>query len=462
MAVLNVKTNKRRGESNFSGGINQGLDPFGIADNQSMDEFGFDTDDYPYLSTARSHSSYGATGGAQTNLLTAFGNNHLIRSVGTKLQWDNAGTWTDIAGTFANMSWDGTNFEVDGAPALILVNGTDAPRFWNGTTLGTLGGSPPTGSFITNDTIRVWIAKDDNIFYCAYLQPEDWSSGENSGKVQFYTERGGNITGLKNFYGDKYVWKRDSMCVIQGTNYYNYRLKEISNDIGCVSSNTIQEVGDTLMWLGETDVYLFQGGFPVAIGQPVRGYLDRINQSYLTKCNAFHDGNRYYLNLVIDGATEPNIRLVYDTRYKIWRVPGKNESFRCGYRFKNETYAGNVSGQTYKINTAATTGSWSVTSKPFDEQFPEAEKMYKEIHLQGNFPTGTTLSLSCSVDDQGESFTSVNYDPMSSSALAQNKNCIIPLDTTPLTHWMRFRISGTGPAIIYNQQRYFKICRVQH
>jgi hypothetical protein len=462
MAVLNVRNSKKRGENNFSGGINQGLDPFGIAENQSVDEVGFDTDDYPYLSTAKAHTSYGATGGAQTNLLTSFGNTHMLRSVGTKIQWDNSGTWTDIAGTFTNADWDGTNFEVSGAAALILVNGTDAPRFWNGSTLGTLGGSPPAANFITNDTIRVWMAKGDNIYYCAYLDAQDWSSAENSGELQYFTERGGDITGFKNFYGDKYIWKRDSMAVIQGTNYFNYRLKEISNDVGCVSAKTIQEVGDTLMWLGDGDIYLFQGGFPVPIGEPVRGYLDRINTTHLNKCCAFHDGNRYYLNLVIDSATEPNIRLVYDTRYKVWRVPGQNENFRYGYRFKNQTYAGNSSGQTYKINAAATTGSWSVTTKPFDESIPEAEKEYKELHLQGYFPTGTTLSLSYSVDDRGTSFTVINYDPTSTSDVVQNKNCIIPLDTTPLTHWMRFKLTGTGPAIIYNQQRYYKVCRVQH
>lgn len=250
MAVLNVKNSKKRSESNFSGGINQGLDPFGIADNQSMDEIGFDTDDYPYLSTSRSHTAYGATGGAQTNLITSYGNTHMLRAVGTKLQWDNNGSWTDIPGSFTNADWDSTNFEVAAAPAVILVNGTDAPRYWNGSSLGVLGGSPPTATFITNDTIRVWMAKADNIYYCAYLDAQDWSSGENSGQLQYFTERGGDITGLKNFYGDKYIWKRDSMAVIQGTNYFNYRLKEISNDVGCVSAKTIQEVGDTLIWLG--------------------------------------------------------------------------------------------------------------------------------------------------------------------------------------------------------------------
>ncbi|MBY0205249.1 hypothetical protein [Paenibacillus cucumis (ex Kampfer et al. 2016)] len=463
MTITRGRQSKKRAESNFSGGINQGIEPFGLPDTQSVDEVGFDTDDYPYLSTSRSHSVLGSSGGSTTYLLTNFGTSQIIRAVGTALQYNAGGTsWFSISGTFSATDWDATNFEVAGSPALILTNGIDNPQYWTGSALGTLGGTPPKGKYITNDTVRVWMAVDDTLFFSGFQNAADWTSTENSGFLQYYTERGGNITALKNFYGDKYVWKRDSMAVVQGTNYFNYKVKEISNDVGCVSFKTVQEVGDTLMWLGESDVYLFQGGFPVPIGEPVRKYIDRINPSYLDRCSAFHDGNRYYLNLVIDSASQPNIRLVYDLRYKIWRVPGQNENFRYGVRFNNETYAGNDAGQTYQINANTSAGAWSITTKPFDEGMPEAEKEYKEIHLQGVFYPATQYTISFSVDDRGETFVPVSYNPLNADLVALNKNAIIPLDTTPLTHWMRFRISGTGRITIYNWQRYFRVCRVQH
>jgi hypothetical protein len=103
-----------------------------------------------------------------------------------------------------------------------------------------------------------------------------------------------------------------------------------------------------------------------------------------------------------------------------------------------------------------------VTSKAFDEGIGEAEKEYKELHVQGNFPDASTLNVSVSMADRGESFTAISYNPLGSGTVSLNKNLIIPLDTIPLTYWMRYRVAGTGPVSIYDLQRYFKVCRVQH
>lgn len=467
MAVTNARQTKRRAENNFSGGINTEQATVSVGDNESTDEYGFDTDQFPNLTTRKGRQKYGSSGGAVTNLLTNFSDQHLVRAVGQTLQYNSSGTtWTNIPGTFANTYWDAANFEVAGAEALILTNGTDAVRYWNGTSLSNLGGSPPRGKYITADPSRVFIAKDDIIYFCKFQDPSDWSAAEDSGFLQYYTFSGGDITALYNYKDIKYVWKEDSMAGLYGVNYFDYRLMEVSNSIGCVSARTIQEVNGRLIWLGMSDVYIFTQGNPSAIGGKIKSYIDRINRAYIDKCSAFSDGHRYYLNLVIDGATEPNIRLVFDTRYGIWRVPAKNENYRRGVFFKNTLYAGDSSGQTYKVNEGETDDGvaipWSVTSKAFNEGIGEAEKEYKELHIQGHFPSTSTLNLSISMQDRGESFISIEYDPIGTSNEAVNKNLIVPLDTVPLTYWMRERIIGTGPVSIYNTQRYFRVCRVQH
>lgn len=465
MAVLNVKNSKKRGRSNFSGGINTEQLPVAVADTESTEEYGWDTDGYPSLTTRKGRVSYGASGGAQTRMLSAFGNTQLLRAVGGTIQRDNAGTWTTI-GTLTDTYFDTANFEVDGAPALIIVNGVDAPRFWNGTTLATLGGTPPVGSYITADPSRVFIAKDDVLYFCGFQDPEDWSSAENSGSVQYYTFAGGNITGLYGYKDIKYLFKKDSMAGLYGVNYFDYRIIEISNSIGCVSNRTVQEVNGRLIWLGQSDVYQFTQGNPVAIGNKIQAYLNRINQAQIDKCNAYTDEHRYYLNLVIDSATEPNIRLVFDTRYNIWRVCALNESMRAGIQFNTVLYAGNAAGQTYKVNTGTTDDGaaipWSVTSKAFDEGIGEAEKEDKELHIQGDFPSASTMTVSVSTADKGESFVPISYDPIAGAAVSLNRNVIVPLDSTPLAYWRRYRLSGTGIVSVYEMQRYYKVCRVQH
>lgn len=453
----------RRQESDFGGGTNTGFSAFDLQDNESTEEHGWDTDKHPARVTAKGRTIYGASGAAVTRLLTNFGNTHLVRAVGAQLQYYNGSAWTNIAGAVADADWGATNFN----DLLLLVNGTQRMK-WNGTTLANIGGSPPAGAkYITNDNVRVWMAEGDTIHWCAFQNQDNWTAAEDSGSVQYYTPNGGVITALTEFYGDKWVFKKDSMAVIKGTNYYNFSLVSVSNDIGCVNHKTVKEVGDTLFWLGENDVYAHQGGKPISIGQKIRKYLDAINRAHIDKCCAITDGLRYYLCLVTGAATEPNIRLVYDPRYGVWEVGHSAglEKYRYSAQLNNVAYAGDSTGQTWRFNDGLTDNgapiAWSITTRPFDEGYPEAEKQYKELHLQGFFPEGATLQVAVSTTDRGDDWTVIDFDPLATAAVTQNKNCIIPLDAVPLTNWARFRISGTGPVEIQQMQRYFKVCRVQ-
>lgn len=453
-----------RQEVMLSGGIFTGINSFDIKDNQSVNEYGWDTDEhYPAKSTSKAPAAYGASGGARTYLLTNFGNTQLVRAVGSTLQYNSSGTWQNISGSFASTDWSAANFDING-PALILTNGTDAVRYWNGSTLNTLSAAPK-GRIVAADNLRVFISNvpsdesQDHIHYCKFQDATDWTAPENSGIVQYYTANGGPVTAMTAFGGCIWVFKKDAFALIYHTGDARafYRLVPSSDNIGCVNPKTLVDMGSFLAWLGQDDVYIGAAGSANRIGEPVRTFISRINQTYLDKCCAFTDGLRYYLNLVIDNATEPNIRLVYDTRFKIWQVAGINEQYLYGVRFNNNVYAGNVSGMTYKLNAANTTGSWMVETKDFDKS--EAEKEYNEIHVQMYAPTGTTVTFQVSTD-QGVTWSTVG-DPIVGSSSAQNQNIIIPLDVVPLANWIRFRFSGTGPFRLYGFERWFKTHPVQ-
>ncbi len=446
--------------NDFSGGINTGNPSIDIGDNQSTDEYGWDTDQIPALHTRRGHTPYGTSGAAETNLLTNFNTTHLVRAVGTALQYNNTGTtWTAITGTFTDTDWDATNFEVT-VPVLLLTNGTDNVKKWDGTTLSDLNATDaPKGKYITNDTVRAWIAKADILYFSKFEDATDWTATEDAGSVQYYTPNGGDITGLRNFYGDKYVWKIDSFSAVQGTDYFNFRLKEISNQIGCVSFKTIQEVqipsNSALFWLGQNDVFMFSAGLPTPIGQSIRSYLDAINTAYWSRCFGATDGLRYYLGLVTGANTQPDTLLMYDPRYRIWRISSLSDNFRYSANLNNVWYVGDSAGQTFKMNQGTsdngTAISWMVTSKAFDEGIPELEKEYNSLHIQCYMPTGSTMSIYASTDDRGSSFTLV--DTVTSASVGQSKNVIIPFDTVPLANWLRYKITGTGEVAIYSVER---------
>lgn len=458
----------RRVANDFSGGINTENSPFSLKDNESMEEYGWDTDQHPSLATRRGRTTIGSSGSAVTYLLTNYGNVELIRAVGTILQRYTGGAWSNIGTGFTAADWNAANFDIAG-PVVILVNGVDAVRYWNGTTLTSIVGAP-LGKYIAADNRRVYIAVDDVVHFCKFQDATDWS-GDGSGEVQYYTANGGDITALYAFEGQIWVFKKDAYALIfhTGDSRITHRLVEQSNNVGCVSFKTVVEVGSYLFWLGQNDVYMGAGGASRSIGNPIRSYLESINPSHISKCFGWTDGIRYYLALVTGNNTEPDTELVYDPRsdHQKWRV--RNVSLgglRYGAFLNNVAYAGDFTGQSYRLNSGTadngTAIPWSWTSKMFDVGAPEAEKELYEMHVQGYFPSGTTLTVEIATDDKTGTFYEINYDPASSSADTQNKNLIIPLDTVPLANFYRYRLSGSGYAEIYQAQVYSRIQPVQY
>lgn len=445
----------------FSGGVNTGNDSFDIKDNESVDEFGWMTDDeYPALVTSNSPSILGTSGAAVTRLLTNYGNTSLIRQVGVNIQrWDGA-TWVNI-GTFTDIDADSTNFDLNGQ-VIIFTNGTGAPQYWNGTAMTALA-AMPKGRYVTADNLRVYTANaagdatPDIIHYCKFLDATNWTAPEDSGSVQYYTSNGGAITAILAFAQNIWVFKKDSFALIYhtGDSRAAYRLVPSSDNIGCVNYKTLTQVGDMLYWLGQSDVYVGAAGAANRIGEPIRSYLNRINTAQIDKCSAFTDGLRYYLNLVLDSATEPNYRFVYDTRYRVWRVAQINEQYRYGVMFNGLPYASNTSGQTYQVNAVPTTSStlWMITTKDFDRS--EQDKEYWQLYVQCKLATGGTFQVEVSTD-RGTTWTVVG-DAVPADGSTVNDAVIVPLDTVPLNPWARFRFTGTGDFKFYSAQRYFRI-----
>lgn len=465
-----------RGQNNFEGGLNTGLSSFHVKDDQYISGYGWDTFNHPALTTRKGRQTFGSAGSGVTRLLTNFGNTHLIRATGTTLAYNSTGeTWTPITGSFANADWDSTNFDVNG-PVLILTNGTDDVKKWDGSALSNLSDDAPKGKYIASDNRRVYIAgytdpvtgSKDYIAYCAFQNATDWTSELNSGKVKYYTPNGGDITAIHAFEGQIWAFKKDAFCLIfhTGDARVTHRLVEISNDMGCVSHKTVKEVGNRLFWLGQNEVYMGGGGNAIPIGGPIRRYLRDINQSHIDKCFAGTDGLRYYLGLVTGDNTDPNVLLTYDPRKGRgqWNVNSEISGLRYSATINNQWYAGDASGQIYRMNFGGSDNetplTWGLETKDFDEGAPESEKEYYELHLQVDAPTGTTLTVQASLD-QGRTYIPIG-DPITTDTVAQNFDMIIPLDTVPLGHWVRFKLTGTGQFTLYQMQRYFRIQPTQH
>ncbi|MCM3130941.1 hypothetical protein [Paenibacillus sp. MER 78] len=467
-----IKNRTVRQGNNFSKGLNTENSPFFVDENTVIDGYGFDFENFPAIQVRSGRTNYGSSGGAKTNLLTSFGNKYLVRAVGTKLQYNSSGTtWTDISGSYANVEWSAANFDVNGQ-ALLMVNPTNGGYYWNGTSLSSIS-QMPKGKYITTDNLRAYVAgkdgEEDYVYYSAFQDALDFESPENSGVVQYYTASGGPITGLYSFGGSIWVFKEDSFAIIYhtGNSEITYRLVQVSENIGCVASKTLSEVGPYLMWLGMDDVYIGAGDAARGVGSPIRGYLKKINKAAIKNSFAFSTSRRYYLCIPTGSNTTPNMCLVYDYEYKQWLPYSANlPNLNWGLTMNGVSYCGDTSGQTYKMNDGTTDSGqsipWMVQSRPFDEGIKEADKELFELHMLGYFPSGSTLKVEVSPRDDGTEWYQIEYDPISVSGATQNKNLIVPLDTVPLCNYYSYRLSGTGPVTIQEVQRYSRILPVMH
>lgn len=459
-----------RQANNFKEGLDTQTSPFFLSENAFVDGYGWDFGDYPALKVRNGRTTYGTSGAATTRLLTNFGNVHLIRAVGTALQYWNGTAWTAITGTFTDTDWDAANFDILG-PALILTNGTDVCKYWNGSALADIT-QMPKGLYVAADNRRVYTAgvsgDEDNIYFCAFQNALDWTTVENSGDRPFYTANGGPVTGLTSYNGAIWAFKKDAFAIIYhtGDSRITHRLVTISENIGCVSNKTIKQLGPYLFWLGNDNVYIGAGDAAQEIGDPIKRFLENINSSALSNACAFVDGEVYYLCIPTGSNTQPDTCLAYHYIFRKW-LPYSISlgGLRFGAQLNNTAYTGDVNGQTFTMNSGTTDAGtaipWRVQSRPFDDGDKSSEKELHHMYLQGYFPSGTSLTVEVSPDDIGASWETINYDPTTDSAATQNKRLIVPLDTVPLAFFYQYRISGTGPATIQEVQRLSRIQPLQ-
>ena len=131
----------------------------------------------------------------------------------------------------------------------------------------------------------------------------------------------GAILGLRRLGADVIAYKKRS--IYRGT-YVGppevWRWTLISSDIGAVSQESIVSVGYAHYFVGDEDIYGFDGTTPVSISAGVREwFFARLNKTYAYKIRATHDrlNGRILWHYPTTGATLDSV-LVYDYRTKRW------------------------------------------------------------------------------------------------------------------------------------------------
>lgn len=240
----------------------------------------FDSTTVPNTGTIRGIFRYG-------DLVYAVRGDDLFRSSGsgwTQIS-DNA-TYSSAGVTIANTGKVRfLKYDFDGTEKIMLVDGASRPFRFDGTTFEELTSLPVDtlgSSFIINFKNHIFLGNGNTVVYSASYADTDFTSASGGGIINIADP----ITGLVVFRDQLIIFGESTIHVLSGSSQGDFVLKPVSRDLGCVASDTIQEIGGDIVFLGPDGLRLFSatdrfGDFSLAsISKPVQNeILDLVGSS---------------------------------------------------------------------------------------------------------------------------------------------------------------------------------------
>ncbi len=167
-------------------------------------------------------------------------------------------TWTTIASGRTHTTKQRSQIiNLDGTRKVLTVDGVNYPYTWDGTTFTNISGS--TDVLGTSHAVQF----KDHIFYAAgnlvtftvpFLEG-DFTVADGAGNFRVQDD----VTGMIVFRERLFIFTETSISVLDGDSQVDWRLTSVTEDIGCVAPDTIQEVAGDVAFLSNDGIRLLGG-----------------------------------------------------------------------------------------------------------------------------------------------------------------------------------------------------------
>jgi hypothetical protein len=161
----------------------------------------------------------------------------------------------DAAITFLSTSRDSTvkvrsaRYNFSGTEKIVFVDGTNAPANYDATTLTVLDAAPSDVIGATHVAVfknHLFFAKGSNVTFTAPFSDSDFSAASGGGVIN----SGNAITGLIVFREQLIIFSERRISRLVGNSISDFQLQPITMDVGCTQTDTIQEVGGDVFFVG--------------------------------------------------------------------------------------------------------------------------------------------------------------------------------------------------------------------
>jgi hypothetical protein len=192
--------------------------------------------------------------------------------------------------TFLSASRASTNklrferYNFTGTSTVVGVDGTNYPFKYDGTTFTVLSSAPSDvlgAEHVAEFKNQIFFAKGNSLVFTAPYTDSDFSPANGSGIITTPHR----ITGLIVFREQLIIFSTNQIHRLVGNTIADFQLQPISMDIGCVRTDTIQEVGGDVAFLGPDGVRLLSatdriGDFGLAVAsRPIQSEVNKLVSS---------------------------------------------------------------------------------------------------------------------------------------------------------------------------------------
>ena len=158
----------------------------------------------------------------------------------------------DAVVTFISLNREGAGrtrfaeYNFTGTRKVAIVDGANPPALYDGTSFVELTGAPSdvlSATHVANFKQHLFYGKGDVVSFSSLSLDSNFATSGGSFRV------GGSVTGLIPFRESLIIFTDKTIQQISGTGQANFALAPISEDIGCIDGDSIQEIGGDVIFL---------------------------------------------------------------------------------------------------------------------------------------------------------------------------------------------------------------------
>lgn len=322
--------------NNFAGGVKKHIDSSLLKSNEAADARNVNIDTAIFKTCNGVKRFIDAPVKGVKTIMTYYKGNtpNVIVGANNKLYKHENNTLAEIATGFKNDNWDYVNNNVMDKDVIVITNGVDNVKVWDGSILRDLkkdGASSadgeknkaPKGKFCELHYERLWLADDNNLYVSKDFDIDDFTTptdpeqvNQHGAQISSYSNDGSKIIGLKVIFDDVVIFKEKTIFKIFGATPQSYQKAQVFNSNGAIADKSIVNTNKGAYFINRDGIWIYDGTNCSLISSDISDIFNEINQEYLNESCAYLYKNKYILAVPIGSSKVNNLVIEYDLTTK--------------------------------------------------------------------------------------------------------------------------------------------------